>query len=117
MFSNIGGKIKKLAIILCVLGMIGSVVYGIICFTNSNKYQDLKLVGILILVGGCLVSWIISFFVYGYGELIERAASIDKRLAKGAGGRRSGNRADLLRQLLDEGLLTEEEYRSKLNQC
>ena len=113
MFSNIGGKIKKLAIILCILGMIGSVIYGIVCFANSNRYENLTLYGILILVGGCLVSWIISFFVYGYGELIERAASIDNRLAKG--GRRGGSRADLLRELRDEGLLTEEEYRSKLN--
>lgn len=115
MFSNIGGKIKKLAIILCILGMIGSIVYAIICFTSSNRYQDLTLTGVLILVLGCLTSWISSFFVYGFGELIERTVSIDNRLAKGVGGRSSGNRADILRQMRDEGLLTEEEYRERLN--
>ena len=113
MFSNIGGKIKKLAVILCILGMIGSVVYAIVCFSNTSKYEDLTLYGVLILVLGCLVSWISSFFVYGFGELIERTVSIDERLARG--GRGSGNRADTLRQMRDEGLLSEEEYRERLN--
>ena len=113
MFSNIGGKIKKLAVVLCILGMIGSVVYAIVCFANSSRYQDLTLTGVLILVAGCLASWISSFFVYGFGELIERTVSIDSRLARG--GRGPGNRADLLRQMRDDGLLTEEEYRERLN--
>ena len=114
MFSNIGGKIKKLAIILCILGMIGSIVYAIICFTSSSRYQDLTLTGVLILVLGCLTSWISSFFVYGFGELIERTVSIDNRLAKDA-GRGVRSRADTLRQMRAEGLLTEEEYRERLN--
>ena len=114
MFSNIGGKIKKLAVILCILGIIGSVTYAIICFTNSSRYQDLTLYGILILVGGCLLSWIGSFFTYGFGELIERTVSIDEQLAHG-GGKGGRNRADTLRQMRDEGLLTEEEYRERLN--
>ena len=116
MFSNVGGKIKKLAVILCILGIIGSVVYAIICFTNSSRYQDLTLYGVLILVVGCLLSWISSFFVYGFGELIERTVSIDERLGRGGSGNRgSGNRADTLRQMRDDGLLTEEEYRERLN--
>ena len=114
MFNNIGGKIKKLAIILCILGMIGSIVYAIICFTTSSRYQDLTLIGVLILVLGCLMSWISSFFVYGFGELIERTVSIDEQLAHGD-GKGGRNRADTLRQMRDEGLLTEEEYRERLN--
>ena len=113
MFSNVGGKIKKLAVVLCILGIIASIAYAIVCFTNSNRYQNLTLYGILTLVGGCLLSWIGSFFVYGFGELIDRASSIDDRLARG--GRGGGNRADTLRQMRDEGLLTEEEYRERLN--
>ncbi len=115
MFSNIGGKIKKLAVILCILGIIASVTYAIICFTNSSRYENLTLYGVLILVGGCLLSWIGSFFTYGFGELIDRAASIDEQLAHGAGGKGGRNRADTLRQMRDEGLLTEEEYRERLN--
>ena len=114
MFSNIGGKIKKLAVVLCILGMVASVVCAVFCFVNSSRQQDLTLTGVLILVAGCLISWIGSFFTYGFGELIERTVSIDNRLAQGAGkGVRS--RADTLRQMREEGLLTEEEYRERLN--
>ncbi|MCR5566464.1 MAG: hypothetical protein K6F61_06400 [Clostridiales bacterium] len=114
MFSNIGGKIKKLAVVLCILGMVASVVCAVFCFVNSSRQQDLTLTGVLILVAGCLASWIGSFFTYGFGELIERTVSIDNRLAKGA-GRGGANRADTLRQMREEGLLTEEEYRERLN--
>ena len=80
MFSNIGGKIKKLAVVLCILGMVASVVCAVFCFVNSGRRQDLTLTGVLILVAGCLASWIGSFFVYGFGELIEKVTSIDKTL-------------------------------------
>lgn len=115
MFSNVGGKIKKLAVILCILGIIGSVTYAIIFFSNSSRYQDLTLYGVLILVGGCLLSWIGSFFTYGFGELIERTVSIDEQLAGGSSGKGGRNREDTLRQMREEGLLTEEEYRERLN--
>lgn len=72
MFNNIGGKIKKLAMVVCVIGMIGSFVAAVNLWTNSSRYNDTTLTGIVVLVVGCLASWIGSFFTYGFGQLIER---------------------------------------------
>lgn len=71
MFENIGDKIKTLAKICCLIGIIGSVITGIILISSINV-----LVGIAITIGGALLSWIGSFFVYGFGELIESNAEI-----------------------------------------
>ena len=64
MFDNIGGKIKTLAVVTCFLGIISSVIVGL---------SQLDHGGILILLLGCLGSWIGAFFIYGFGELIEQA--------------------------------------------
>ena len=68
MFNNIGGKIKGLAEVLCALGIIASVIIGL-----GMKNASMILV-FLIIAGGSLISWISSFVLYGFGELIETAA-------------------------------------------
>ncbi|MBR3934300.1 MAG: hypothetical protein IKJ68_10400 [Clostridia bacterium] len=65
MFDNIGGKIKILAQVLCWLGVIASVICGFSIMVDSDD------VGFLIVVIGPLVSWVSSFFLYGFGQLIE----------------------------------------------
>ena len=39
-------------------------------------------VGILIFIVGSLVSWIGSFFTYGFGELVENSAKIAEKMEK-----------------------------------
>ncbi len=88
MFDNIGSKIKTLAKVLCWLGIILSVISGIATIaagansgTSYNRYGYSSgsiagvgvLGGILIIVLGCLGSWIGSFFMYGFGQLIENS--------------------------------------------
>ena len=87
MFENIGGKIKKLAVTITVLGMIASIVLGIISLVNGakvaryyNNENPLLWTGLITIVAGCLGSWLGSFFIYGFGELIERAVSIDRKM-------------------------------------
>lgn len=67
MFDNIGRKIKDLAVLTCWLGIIGSV---LIMFA---MIEDNPGMGILILVGGCLISWIGSFAAYALGEITENS--------------------------------------------
>ena len=40
------------------------------------------LLGIIVIVFGCLVSWIGAFFAYGFGQLIENTDEIRKNTAK-----------------------------------
>lgn len=68
MFDNIGGKIKILAVVVCVIGMIGSAILAIELWSEGGFFA-----GLLALAVGCLASWIGSFFTYGLGQLIENS--------------------------------------------
>lgn len=70
MFNNIGGKIKKVSEIATTVGMIASVVLGIIIMLPGDL---MVLVGLLVMVLGCFFSWIGSFLLCGYGQLIENS--------------------------------------------
>ena len=91
MFNNIGGKIKALAKVLCWIGIGISVIMAIAVWANGsgsvsyNSYGSNVAVGgffggLLILVFGCLFSWIGSFFAYGFGQLIEDTEEIRKNI-------------------------------------
>ena len=79
MFNFIGGKIKALAKVVCWLGIIGSVITGIGMMASSRESEII--LGILVIILGSLISWIGSFFTYGFGELIETADRISVRAA------------------------------------
>lgn len=68
MFTNIGGKIKGLAEFVCGLGILASIIAMLAMW--SEEYWGM---GILILIGGCLVSWIGSFAAYALGEITENS--------------------------------------------
>lgn len=71
MFTNIGGKIKTLAKVFCWIGIIASVICAIVLWTQNSRYNPTIALGFGVLIGGVLSSWIGSFFMYGFGQLIE----------------------------------------------
>ena len=73
MFDNIGGKIKVLAAVVTILGCIVSFVFGIILFVEREFGM-----GFLVIIMGGLLSWVSSFVLYGFGELIESNQDIQK---------------------------------------
>ncbi len=83
MFENIGGKIKVLAKVLCWIGIVLSVIIAISMFDSANDAygaaEDMYMtMGIVYLILGPLLSWVGSFFAYGFGELVETAIMIEK---------------------------------------
>ena len=81
MFSNIGEKIKTLAKVVCWIGIVASFGGGIAILVNSKGRSGVLIfLGFMTMVVGSLLSWIGSFFIYGFGELIERTASADEQL-------------------------------------
>ena len=88
MFDNIGGKIKGLAKVICWIGIIISVIVGIILLANSTidygkgifggKQTDPLMVaaGLGVMIVGSLFSWLGSFVLYGFGQLVENSSSI-----------------------------------------
>ena len=72
MFTNIGRKIKILAYVITILGIISSLVVGI--YFISIDIAESKAYGIAIIILGSLISWASSFVLYGLGQLIEDTA-------------------------------------------
>lgn len=79
MYKNIGRKIKGLAKFICWIGITISVIWAIYLFSYDTDYyyNNIKIItGIIILIAGPIISWIGSFFAYGFGELIEKTTEI-----------------------------------------
>lgn len=84
MFNNIGKKIKTLVMVVFVIGCIGAVITMVSIWLNIPNVSHYNGgTGILLFFGGLLagilaflLSWIGSFFLYGYGELIDSCQSM-----------------------------------------
>ena len=85
MFDNIGGKIKTVATTIAWLGIIGSIIIGIIIIAEANDsyYPSATetLSGWLVIIVGSLSSWVSSFTLYGFGQLIENTDIISSKYA------------------------------------
>lgn len=83
MFDNIGGKIKTVATTIAWLGIIGSIIIGIIIIAEANDsyYPSATetLSGWLVIIVGSLSSWVSSFTLYGFGQLIENTDVISSK--------------------------------------
>ena len=77
MYDNIGAKIKILAIVIAVLGAISSLIGGIILFINDMVER-----GFIAIIGGVVLSWISTWVLYGFGELIIKTTEIADNTAK-----------------------------------
>jgi hypothetical protein len=97
MFNNIGKKIKKLVkfetIVCCIL----FIIFAIRLFT-----QRMVFLGFVVLIFGCLLSWISSFLLYGFGELIDKTAEIAKNTTEIAQNTKMGLRLTALENSKDE---------------
>ena len=98
MFNNIGKKIKTLAKVLCWIGIILSVITGIAIMAGGGNYSYLSMngmqisvdsgaavvVGILTILLGVLISWIGSFVLYGFGQLVDNSDKLVEKAEKNA---------------------------------
>ena len=75
MFDNIGKKIMKLATVICWIGIIFSIIGFIVMLALGIDNEDDLLIGLsfVVLVVGIFGSWIGSFFIYGFGKLIDNS--------------------------------------------
>lgn len=122
MYNDIGKKIKTLAKVIAILGMIATVLLGllsIISFDNQFRaeeqaeHMDMLVSYIILLILGPLLSWIAGFVLYGFGELVDKMCDIQAAL----GGNKQSSANSVQKQknkeldiLLNQGLITQEEY-------
>ena len=70
-FEDIGEKIKNWAIINMGIGIVLSVIAGVVCFCVSmNVGEEMVGIGFVVIVGGIVVTAAVSTLLYGFGELI-----------------------------------------------
>lgn len=93
MFSNIGRKIKIVAKVVFVLGIVVTILVALFGVSSSTSFtvngrkiyvsdnSGIFLSIVIILAGGFISSWLSSLFIYGFGELIERTCGIDDKVA------------------------------------
>ena len=74
MFDNAGQKIKAAAEAFCWIGIILSIILGLMS-VNKNV-----IVGFIIIIIGVLSSWVGSFLLYGFGELVDNSTKIVKNM-------------------------------------
>lgn len=121
MFSNIGTKIKGLATVVTWLGIIAS-----LCIGSSwmKLEEDMAMViGIIIIVAGSLLSWLMSFVLYGFGQLVDNSDKlvmmneqymVEELELFRAKAQKPEDKLAELEKLKAEGLITEEEYLNKI---
>ncbi len=73
MFYNIGEKIQGLATFIATIGIIISIIAGVGFLAQGGAGV---IIGLIIAVVGSLASWIGSFLLYGFGELISNTQQI-----------------------------------------
>lgn len=76
MFDNIGGKLKTLAVILFIIGVVASLVCAIAFGITVDRWGDADFnfwLFLLILVAGCIGSYIGVLMLYAFGQLVENS--------------------------------------------
>ena len=92
MFKNIGKKIKVLAKVLCWIGIIGGIISGISLIVVGAKGTGIAMdyygstsfvsgaalivVGVVMLILLPLLSWVSSFILYGFGEMVDNTSDV-----------------------------------------
>lgn len=81
MYKNIGKTLMDLAAIITTFGLILSGVAALVIWIGSGYWWGISRfwMGLIVFIGGSLSAWICSFFVYGFGQLVEDTARIAKR--------------------------------------
>ena len=79
MYDNIGGKIKGLAVAMCILEAIASIIAGFGMMIDS-VYMILP--GLLLMVVGPVVAWVSSWLLYAFGELAEKTCENEENTRK-----------------------------------
>ena len=118
MFSNIGKKLKLLAKIVFIF-LSSACVIGGIALVAANI--DLLIIAVPVLLVGPLFAWIGSWFLYGFGELVDKACDIERNTRGETGVRSEAQkkhdslRATKIETLRTKELITEEEYQFAIN--
>lgn len=121
MFNNISKKIRILSYVCTIVGILCSFIFGFVLLKSKNY------MGIAVIILGSFISWVASFTLYGFGQLIENTDIIANRRSTTTADTNEdvvphdrkaekmlADRITVITTLRDDGLISEEEYQSKM---
>ena len=112
MFDNISRKIKILAYVCTIVGILASLIIGVEMLNSHNSD------GMTVMILGSFISWVTSFTLYGFGQLIENTDIIANKFSDDHKNEEKENstadKIAVITALRDDDLISEEEYREKL---
>lgn len=120
-FKNPGIKIKKFSKVYLCLIIISSTLSGLVYMIAEEFDGECILIGLGIILGGIISSFLLSFPLYAFGELVDKTSKIEKHLYDSkknlflSTADSSANETSELRkykQLLDDGVISAEAYES-----
>ena len=82
MFQNIGKKIKTVAIVIMITGILLAALGGLVAFLEEYSVSNLfeAFLTFLTVAGlGILFSWLSVFILYGFGELVDQSMAMTQR--------------------------------------
>jgi hypothetical protein len=82
MFQNIGKKIKTVAIVIMITGILLAVLVGLVAFFEEYSVGNIfsAFLTFLTVAGlGILFSWLSVFILYGFGELVDQSMAMTQR--------------------------------------
>ena len=89
MYNNIGEKLKAIAKVLAIIGIVGSVISGIVLMLTGMIGA-----GFITIISGSLVSWISSWGMYAIGDTNVKVTEMNSRLSRIASQSNSANRTN-----------------------
>lgn len=104
MFDNIGSKIKYLAQTITIISIICYAAIGLALMIAGSA-----LIGFAVILIGSLLSWVSSFLLYGFGQLIENSDTLVKISKPHLRGKKSKS-VSKIKNEVDEKDFTEEDF-------
>ena len=71
MYKNVGKKIKALSIIIAWIIVAISSFYGFYRFFLNDISTESIIISVAIIIGGCIVAIVLSWFLYAFGVIAE----------------------------------------------
>ena len=78
MFDNVGSKIKGVSKFFCWLGIICSILLGLMLVVVGMNMPNadgavIVIIGIVVMAVGSFMSWVGSLITYGIGEMVQNS--------------------------------------------
>ncbi len=84
MYNNIGDKIKSVAKTVGIVGIVLSIIIGIFTYISLGVLigGGGVIIGVAIMVGGSIASWLSTWILYSWGDIVDNVQQINETLTK-----------------------------------